>query len=287
MVDGEDLSQLEAALGRVENDLIRARSLVGDAMKKLFTTFDRLREHLAEERGHYEQAIYAISGSAVGSGLVGVLRDVLGRFVEDIVRLSQSSVRILMEIDALRGHADTVASRGHRIEKIASTTRVISLNARIEAHRVGEHGKVFGVVADEIKALAHETSELSKAIRSAIALQAGSLDVASKAAGELAATDLDVVLASHKQLETTIAQLSDVSTTSTAALERIQMDIDGAIQALQFEDMLDQLLAAISRKVGSIRSACGGEGSIAAMLADMERDAVTQQDVSTGSVELF
>jgi methyl-accepting chemotaxis protein len=245
------VDELDAALAGVETDLVRARSLVSDAIKKLFTTFDRLREHLAAERGHYEQAMAAISGS---TGLVGVLRDVLGRFVEDIVRLSQSSVRILMEIDQLRGHAETVASRGHRIEKIASTTRVISLNARIEAHRVGEHGKVFGVVADEIKALAHETSELSKAIRSAIALQAGSLDVASRAASELAATDLDVVLTSHKQLETTIIQLGDVSSTSTAALDRIQSDIDSAIQALQSEDRLDQLLAAVARKVSSIRS---------------------------------
>ncbi len=259
-------------------------------MKQLFETFERLRDHLAEERAHYEQAIFAITGTAAKQGLVGVLRDVLGRFVEDIVRLSQSSVRILMEIDALRGHAETVATRGHRIEKIAATTRVISLNARIEAHRVGEHGKVFGVVADEIKALAHETSELSKAIRSAIASQAASLDVASKAASELAATDLDVVLASHKQLESTIARLSDVSTTSTAALERIQEDVDRAIQALQFEDMLDQLLAAIGRKVSTVRSVCGGlpEGqTIQSALAEVERDAVTQQSVSAGAVELF
>jgi methyl-accepting chemotaxis protein len=244
-----------SALADVETDLVRARTIVGDAKKRLFTTFDRLREHLAAEREHYEQAMAAISGS---TGLVGVLRDVLGRFVEDIVRLSQSSVRILMEIDHLRGHADTVASRGHRIEKIASTTRVISLNARIEAHRVGEHGKVFGVVADEIKVLAHETSELSKAIRSAIALQAGSLDVASRAASELAATDLDVVLTSHKQLETTIIQLSDVSSTSTAALDRIQGEIDSALEALQAEAKLELLLGTIAQKVSSIRSSMEG-----------------------------
>lgn len=282
-----ELEQLETALSRVESDLVRARSLVGDAMKKLFETFGRLREHLAEERTRYEQAIFAISGTSLDVGLVGVLREVLGKFVEDIVRLSQSSVRILMEIDQLRGHADAVATRGHRIEKIASTTRVISLNARIEAHRVGEHGKVFGVVADEIKTLAHETSELSKAIRSAISAQAGSLDVASRAASDLAATDLDVTLASHKQLETTIEQLNQVSTSSTQALERIQKDIDSAIESLQFEDMLDQLLAAIGRKVSTIRGVCIGEQTVDALSAEVERDAVTQQNVDIGSVELF
>ncbi|MFT3694107.1 MAG: methyl-accepting chemotaxis protein [Kofleriaceae bacterium] len=282
-----EVAHLEAALVRVESDLVRARSLVGDAMKKLFETFARLREHLAEERERYESAIFAISGTSLDAGLVGVLREVLGKFVEDIVRLSQSSVRILMEIDQLRGHADAVATRGHRIEKIASTTRVISLNARIEAHRVGEHGKVFGVVADEIKTLAHETTELSKAIRSAISAQAGSLDVASRAASDLAATDLDVTLASHKQLETTIEQLNLVSTSSTQALERIQKDIDSAIESLQFEDMLDQLLGAITRKVAAIRGVCAGEQSIDALTTEVERDAVTQQNVDVGTVELF
>jgi methyl-accepting chemotaxis protein len=286
----QDLSELEGALRRVESDLGRARSLVSDAVKKLFGTFDRLRSHIADERVHYEQAIHAITGNAGSQGLVGVLREVLGKFVDDIVKLSQSSVRILMEIDVLRGHAATVAARGNRIDKIAQTTRVISLNARIEAHRVGEHGKVFGVVADEIKALAHETSELSHAIRAAITLQASSLDVASKAAADLAATDLDVVLASHKQLEVTIAHLSQVSSASTEALQRIQADIDGAIQALQFEDMLDQLLAEIARKVGAVRSACGNlaEGRpLGDQLKTVDRDVVTQENVSSGSIELF
>lgn len=280
-----ELAQIETALDKVASDLARARSLVKDAIPKLFTTFDGLRTHLAEERARYEQAIAAISGD---HGLVSVIRDVLGRFVGDIVRLSQSSVRILVEIDALRERAGLVASRGSRIEKIARTTRVLALNARIEAQRVGPAGAAFRVVAEEIKSLAGESGRLSEAIRTAIGEQARSLEVTHAAASDLAATDLDLAVESHKRLEDTVAKLAVVAARSSSALDRIQRDIDAAIQALQFEDMLDQLLSAIGRKIVSIRDACGDAAAGRPVrLQEVERDVVTQHDVASGAVELF
>ena len=282
-----EIAKIEASLDKVGSDLVRARGLVGDAIRQLFKTFDSLRTHLAEERLRYEQAISAISGD---SGLVAVIREVLGRFVGDIVRLSQSSVRILVEVDALRERAEQVASRGLRIEKIAQTTRVLSLNARIEAQRVGTSGAAFRVVAEEIKALAGESGQLSEAIRHAISQQAVSLEVTHRAASELAATDLDLAVESHKRLDATLARLATVSQTSSQALDRIQRDIDVAIQALQFEDMLDQLLAAIGRKVLAIRKVIGAVsagGSAGDLQAEIDHDVVTQHDVTSGTVELF
>lgn len=281
---------IDQALGKVVDDLERARRLVGEAMKKLFHTFDGLRLHLARERERYQNAINAISGSDGEKGMVTVIQEVLTKFVEDIVNLSRSSVRILIEVDALRSRAEQVASRGVRIEKIAQTTRVVALNARIEAQRVGTTGAAFHVVADEIKALAVESGDLSKAIRQAIAAQAVSLDVTRKAASELAATDLDLAVASNKRFEDTIANLNQVATASSTALDHIQRDIDSAMQALQFEDMLDQLLAAISKKVTAIRTAqrTGTTPDMELVLrAEIDRDVVTQHNVDAGSVDLF
>ncbi len=290
-----ELLHIEAALGKVVADVNRAKTLVKDAMAKLFDSFESLRDHLAGERTLYESAVQAISGDGgADAGLVGVIKEVLGRFVSDIVSISSASVKILVEVEALRGHADQVAARGHRIEKIAQTTRVISLNARIEAQRVGTAGAVFRVVADEIKSLANESGELSKAIRAAIALQSASLAETHKAASALAASDLNLAVDSHKRLEETITRLARVSQTSTQALDRIQRDVDAAIQALQFEDMLDQLLSAIGRKLTSIQLTIGeladgkaGGADFDRLNREMDRDAVTQHDVSTGAIELF
>lgn len=116
-----------------------------------------------------------------------------------------------------------------------------------------------------------------------------SLDVTRGAANELAATDLDLAVEGHKRLEGTIANLGQVSAASTIALDRIQRNIDAAMQALQFEDMLDQLLAAIGRKLAAIRTAhvAGPEGSETALRQEIERDVVTQRDVNSGTVDLL
>jgi iron only hydrogenase large subunit-like protein len=53
------------------------------------------------------------------------------------------------------------------IDRIAANIHMISLNASIEAARVGEHGRTFAVVAESIRSLAGETQETTYKIEKA------------------------------------------------------------------------------------------------------------------------
>jgi len=53
-----------------------------------------------------------------------------------------------------------------QIEKVASDTELISINASIEAARAGEYGKSFAVVANEIKEMSKFTFKILREIKS-------------------------------------------------------------------------------------------------------------------------
>jgi methyl-accepting chemotaxis protein len=289
MDEAAALAWIDTALVRVISDLGRARFLLKDAMASLLLTFTRLRDQLVAERKLYETTLAEVNGAAGDVGLVGVLRDVLAQFVKDMVRISATSVKIMMEVEILRGHASTVAARGLQMENIASTTRMLSLNARIEAQRLGSSGSVFRVVADQIKALARESGELSKAIRDALTVHSASLRRTGNEVAHLVSYDLDHAVASHKNLDLTIAKLAAMSASSLEILSRIQIEADAALQALQFEDMLTQLLQSITHKLEIVRTACkpGNTARLAELEVHVQRDSVTQQSLTAGSVELF
>ena len=79
----------------------------------------------------------------------------------------------------LAGEIEQIAARQGSIDRITATitriadkTQVLSINAGIEAARVGEQGRGFGVVAHEIGRLAEETALAAKDI-DALILEAG------------------------------------------------------------------------------------------------------------------
>ena len=79
---------------------------------------------------------------------------------------------VIARIGAIAGRTDALSARSREIYKvldliteIARETHILSLNAAIEAAAAGEHGRRFGVVADEVRRLAQRSRESVDSIR--------------------------------------------------------------------------------------------------------------------------
>lgn len=84
---------------------------------------------------------------------------------EEIASITQRLAKIA---EGSQAHVNESNLALELIQKIAGQTNLLGLNAAIEAARVGELGRGFGVVADEIRKLAAESTESIAKIKSII-----------------------------------------------------------------------------------------------------------------------
>ncbi|MEM7754920.1 MAG: methyl-accepting chemotaxis protein, partial [Planctomycetota bacterium] len=71
-------------------------------------------------------------------------------------------------VGSLGSEADRVASFLEEINEITEQTNMLALNAAIEAARAGDHGRGFGVVAEEVRKLADRTQDATDRVASAL-----------------------------------------------------------------------------------------------------------------------
>ena len=290
---------LDACCGNLE----RARSLTGDAVAKLLASFTSLRNIVDHQHSVLLSITESLRQTGKGDGFTGATIQLVHEFVEQVVRVSHESMRIIDQLHTTGGHVDCIVEHADRIDDLARETRFIAINARIETQRAGESGRTFKVVAEEVKRLAKASSELSVQIRREVSECHASLQLTHRTAAGLAGHDMSTAIESRGAIVGAIEKLAEVNSTVQETLVQVGQMVDDAVRALQFEDMVNQLLtdtiqrlrklSAMTREMlGDGAHASGRDGEHFAMLsAELHGlgrlGSVSQASVDQGSVELF
>lgn len=84
-------------------------------------------------------------------------------------RIHKANAQMASSTSQMEQYSGKIESVVHLMNNIASQTKLLALNASIEAARSGEHGKGFAVVASEVQKLAGESEHASRHVSELIA----------------------------------------------------------------------------------------------------------------------
>lgn len=154
------------------SELASGSSEQAAAVVEITATMEELARTAAQIAANAaSQAQLAAQAEAAGNSGAAAVDEAAGGVEEVQKRI----VAIAARADALGTRSKEIYRVLDLITEIAHETHILSLNAAIEAAAAGEHGRRFGVVADEVRRLAQRSQESVDSVRNLLDDFSGSI----------------------------------------------------------------------------------------------------------------
>jgi methyl-accepting chemotaxis protein len=178
--------QFEHAVGGIVRSVSDAATELQSAAQALSASSSQTTHQSNLVAGASEQAAANVRAVAAAAAeeLSGSVREI-SRQVSASANMASKAVAEAQQTNAqvsgLSDGAQKIGAIVDLINDIASKTNLLALNATIEAARAGEAGRGFAIVAQEVKALAEQTSKATAEITGHIGAVQNSTDQAATA----------------------------------------------------------------------------------------------------------
>ena len=184
----------------------------------------------------------------------------LTKMADEVVRVADLSVNMVRELDGVQNRAQAIDGFLLDVEKLADQTSLLALNADIEAARVGEHGRGFSVVAQEVRRLSQRSHQFSdrirvhlKEVRTGLNKTYGDMRTLSAADMEHALTIKDDVISLTRSLEGKNREVAETVGRINAISKEIARDVQNVVISLQFHDITSQKLSGMLEPMDDLR----------------------------------
>ncbi|AEE95268.1 methyl-accepting chemotaxis protein [Mahella australiensis] len=166
----------------------------------------------------------------------------LDKLIGSINDIRESYKDVAGNVQELDQNINGVNEITSTIANIANQTKMLSLNAAIEASRTGENGRGFSVVAAEIRALAERSKQFTENISRTIAMILENTSNVVKTTGEM-----ENKLTSQMELvEGTIAAFQDIMNSINNMVPHIKSTYEQADDMIKHKDIVAERIGSIS-----------------------------------------
>ena len=241
-------AEVERASQDVENETGKITRIFQDLALKAAAQSQRVAE-LALLANTVE-----VDGESLPLGeLAGLFEGSLGDIVSKILQLSQHAMAMVYSLDTVSKSMHEVEHCIAEVDAVNRQTRMLAINARIEAARAGVAGLAFGVISDEVRNLSSSTEQLSEAMQTHVGAVLRGLRDSHGALRTVATLDMSENIMAKEKLDGLVValvcrsnRLGEIAHQAALDAEEISRQVGLAIMSLQFQDRVAQRLAQVT-----------------------------------------
>ncbi len=238
-----------------------SRSHASEAISGLLARFSGLVQRI---EGDLDAAASIFSsGSGQASPVATVLQkseQELQLVLSGMAKALEDKQAVLAQIRELSRYTDELRQMASAVQQIAEQTNLLALNAAIEAARAGESGRGFAVVADEVRKLSTQSGETGKQIAQKTRLVSQAIVDSAALVESSTARDVEGFDSANGRIrhvmadfETLLQQLSTLNEQLRDNAGGMRGEIAEAMEHLQFQDRMDQMLAHVRDSFEDVR----------------------------------
>lgn len=250
---------------KVHEDIRRGKTIISDAAVKLSNSFNGLNSQTRAQQQLVSSLIEEVSQKKAGGtnnnrASVREIADgmslILQGFMDTLAQVSAQSSGVIAKMEAMTEVVNQTFSLLSNVEMITKQTNLLSLNAFIEAARSGEAGRGFQVVATEMRNLSHSSARLNEQIRVQVEQSKKIVHETRDVVNQMAMRDTTSLIEARDQADILFAKLGVMNEYISENLgqvsdlsQGIDRSVGLAVQSLQFEDIVGQLLSHADREL--------------------------------------